>query len=1047
MSSNRTRATSNTTFNLGSFVNGQATMPPSPVVLDAPVVITPHTRAEFASNILPPVVQQGDFSNTSTNNPVVPLPSPPLVLMPIPVPLLPLNPIRYSTDNLTTPELKVVFDVNSEVKFLQDSNNGLSSKRPLIICNTQHSLLNQDLFEIYFQIHALKNDDKNRIKENILSSSLGRTFVDLKTTEQNTKENLLRQIDAQLLVNDQLDELKSLLSIKKGVNEFKTFFETKMLFAEGEYSKTVSTKMFGQFLIDFRMACEQNSFKFLKSSGFHRRFDTPSEAYDKSQKKSSSLESSLKSPTVARNGFNRQEQESFWRLFKGLNPLNSIAVLINFLSKELRVSKGLSKPVVRRKMTDFFKATNIDGNPFDNIFGDVGKTIFDETVGENSLSTLTQIKTTNKKYFILPFEQIQKTYNSNTFIPGSVYFIDSVQQSENTIVSFDNLQNYTQYLLSTIDESTNIINELLIDNTLDSKELLMKISSSFLNVLKTNKDNRHITLNPIISLVLMEASKNQNLKIKLFNFLGLAGLGTAGDDPKDIFSRAAKDNGVTDTTGNHNIALEHAADEIETFCYNLLSSNNKTLTDRTQRLQELEEGMIKNCLMSCVTDNTTTTNIFKQFLSFARSLDSKASIQGNELSYVLFDNTGRTRYNFISSSFLLLTIFEIYCAYLSQYKTFEFSHKRNNKIYIVLDFNKSNEVISILEASKQITKATTFNLDQHLFEELNFEENYLKEAINLLKNIKGTFSLVLDQVQSGFVNRQKTELFGFDKYQTRLKKEDLLNTNLVDKESLKALFNTSKTIEFFTIGIPSQLLSNLRTDNSVDSSLIKIKVFKKTQQYDDVVFKPQTFIFDMDLFSRDNNNLYSFFAKRTFAREQIKNINRYSTYLQTEEIDQMVNNHLNSKQINDFVELMTGVVLNENSFGDKTFLSTNDNEQFIKNYFHLIQKPLPQLTNMNIYDWLNEKTNNLSLTLIKNEVDLTLNLFSRFENLTTKKIFDRLFTIPVNLNSFEIDITKTNENEFGKKMLPFYKSNERKFENDFIFDDYFVTVELLERIL
>jgi hypothetical protein len=143
---------------------------------------------------------------------------------------------------------------------------------------------------------------------------------------------------------------------------------------------------------------------------------------------------------------------------------------------------------------------------------------------------------------------------------------------------------------------------------------------------------------------------------------------------------------------------------------------------------------------------------------------------------------------------------------------------------------------------------------------------------------------------------------------------------------------------------------------------------------------------------------------------------------------------------------MTGLVLNENSFGMKSFLPTNNIEQFVKNYFNLIGKPIPQLTNTNIYDWLAEGTNNQNLTLIKNEVDLTLNLFERIEALSNKKMFDRLYTIPVDLNSFEVDLEKTNDNEFGRIMLPFYKPTNRKFENDFIFDDYFTTVELMEKL-
>jgi hypothetical protein len=72
------------------------------------------------------------------------------------------------------------------------------------------------------------------------------------------------------------------------------------------------------------------------------------------------------------------------------------------------------------------------------------------------------------------------------------------------------------------------------------------------------------------------------------------------------------------------------------------------------------------------------------------------------------------------------------------------------------------------------------------------------------------------------------------------------------------------------------------------------------------------------------------------------------------------------------------------------------------------------------------------------------------------KLFERVFTIPVNIDNFEIDFAKTTAKEGGRQLMEkkffaekiivdngVYKMRPRS-SKDVIFEDYFVTIELVE---
>jgi hypothetical protein len=91
--------------------------------------------------------------------------------------------------------------------------------------------------------------------------------------------------------------------------------------------------------------------------------------------------------------------------------------VLNLLSKELRVSKGLGK--YNLPEASFFGFGN-QGNPFDNVIGGIPSDIFVSPIGSNSLSTLLYLRTSTQNAVVLPFESRQVAGDGETvFVPGT----------------------------------------------------------------------------------------------------------------------------------------------------------------------------------------------------------------------------------------------------------------------------------------------------------------------------------------------------------------------------------------------------------------------------------------------------------------------------------------------------------------------------------------------------------------------------------------------------------------------------------------------------
>jgi hypothetical protein len=72
-----------------------------------------------------------------------------------------------------------------------------------------------------------------------------------------------------------------------------------------------------------------------------------------------------------------------------------------------------------------------------------------------------------------------------------------------------------------------------------------------------------------------------------------------------------------------------------------------------------------------------------------------------------------------------------------------------------------------------------------------------------------------------------------------------------------------------------------------------------------------------------------------------------------------------------------------------------------------------------------------------------------------KKLFERVFNIPINIDDFEIDIEETNKTQSGKNSLIHLRQNNsiiedgtkvylnKRTKNDIILEDLFVTVDNL----
>ena len=425
------------------------------------------------------------------------------------------------------------------------------------------------------------------------------------------------------------------------------------------------------------------------------------------------------------------------------------------------------------------------------------------------------------------------------------------------------------------------------------------------------------------------------------------------------------------------------------------------------------------------------------------------------------------------------------------------------------DFNSINNILYIFDALSD-KLAFSKNEAQLFFGRTNafaiLSNDEILSSLNQIRLAKSSFDVINSNINNTSLLEKYIFSDNFDTNNTNL--ENFILTFLSDPLLLQ------NKVKLFSVGIPLGLtkaigeqvkLSDIRssTYEQNDSNILSINVYKRSMKYPDVVFKPQKFLFDLGICGLgiptqlDSQNLNSITLNNiTFHDYQdIDNVTKYLgkdtmskskyNFLTNDQCTTMLKNHVFDYCLSSYIRLLTGVDLSESSFllsNDQQLIDNSLKEQFRNLLLVYVKSYQPSLTiddvrktNLEIDQLLRDLDNN-SLTRDSlaasskrlGNIELSENLmeFLRLfsgnsllvghaiteKRILSTKIFDRIFTVPVDVTRFAVDVSTTKKTQRGIEVLNsdnFAKiikhvGNERYISidaNDIIFDDYFVTIE------
>lgn len=719
------------------------------------------TGQSLASNpIMPAMNTSANFNNMLVNNTAnlnigiaaVPAPS----VAPILSPLIVLTGTKYpfiAPQIIFTPKpnpIKLLTDKDlQEETLVLDTYNFLNGQAILDISDLRCEILSLMSFRsIYDSTGAINNFGEyfydiyqsSILRDSLrkyllvngagrspeLGAALGRVSEKISTDLENTK-NVISFLDSLIV---KIKNINNVLDVKKNLSEayiftnpnksIREFVTNNMLFSEQSYNIFSDTKIVYQLLFDLGGILDKCSFNLLSGFTDHERstnIKNPSTVRQQNVQDSITIDLSygdnLNYTSKSIKAKYITNSVAFNSVLNALPPLstNRFKFIVNLLSKEMRISKGLGK--YRLSEANYFGFRD-QGNPFDNIIGSIPKDIFMQPAGVNSLSTLFYISTTNQNVVILPFENRQVIGDNETvFVPGSTYFSDGILKND-----FSAYNSYRELFSRRITNTKNVMDYLLLrqaENDKTSQGLTqISILDSSLSLYKSSQDFirsiNYESTSILTFVMLLSGNANQKIKFEVFKLLLLI---TLHDGRKDVnqnemrtdrfrdllFGEISQQSlqGFTESITESNLAktLEVQIGVVK----NLLAGSivktkasieeakslqvfNTKIADianqKTQLGKELPKNTAANSnpnknsilvpmqqLMQISNCLRGEQNLFKNIIDIAKNLFLAGS--DNESLYYITDNSSLTRYGGVSITTFILLAFEMFSTLAEQF--------------------------------------------------------------------------------------------------------------------------------------------------------------------------------------------------------------------------------------------------------------------------------------------------------------------------------------------------------------------------------------------
>lgn len=375
-----------------------------------------------------------------------------------------------------------------------------------------------------------------------------------------------------------------------------------------------------------------------------------------------------------------------------------------------------------------------------------------------------------------------------------------------------------------------------------------------------------------------------------------------------------------------------------------------------------------------------------------------------------------------------------------------------------------------------------------IFESLSFNFNQVKRYTeNIFSRLSEDQKQVINQ-NSNLLN--PAQFLISKKLLLKLKEESTLGNLLQDNEYYhlssfilsEAPKKENLSQKILNIGIPNGFIDNVKerldklsvtsgqqqvVDFKNENNLIAINVFRKSLLDEEIIFKPQKYLFDLNLSvapyekdieidpldSFENNSKFIKFIDENLisvtpkSKQEILSNEKYRFLLNNQK-EEIFHNTIKSFLLNKYNILSTGLDLSELAFSltDYNFSVSEEYNSFLRLYLQTQNIAYTTYENL-ISDQTIDQSIKDNANLIKKSF-YELNKQTTESILFTPKTFDKIFNIVINLDLFEIDTELTNpsvlQNDQIKNRL--YKKNDKLYINSFNnteMNEFYVAVEIL----
>lgn len=676
----------------------------------------------------------------------------------------------------------------------------------------QTSLVRDTLRKYLLLNRTITNPQLNSVLGSI-STRINNDINNSRTTLR-TLDDLIRKIRT---INNVLS-LKSTMNTSDALYTpfigLRNFVTQRMLFSEQSYDLFADTKILYQLLFDLGGVLEKCSFNLLSDFTDAARsayVSSPIDARQQNVQDSITIDLTYGDNLAYTPAAIRSKYVKDYITFNGiLNVLPASSTdrfkfLVNLLSKEFRVSKGLGKYQLTEEKTFF--GFGSQGNPFDNVIGGIPSDIFIAPLGNNSLSTLFYLKTSTQNAVVLPFESRQVMGDGETvFVPGTNYFSDGILNGD--LSAFNS---YRETFSERVTKAINVFNSLLLhqdaedstSRTLKPEEML----KSILQYYATSQDLiRSVNNDPTntLSFVLFSlGNSNPTIKFEVYKLLLLIALydtrstvtidfpqtdkfrslllGELTQQRIQGFSELLTENNIPDLLNNQilvikQLILANVAPFPPESAINSNINNNAALVQIQQ-------------LSNLIYTLRGKDNLFKNVLDMCSQMFAAAS--SNEITYHLLNGTSATRYNGLTLSGFILLVFEIFSSLVEQFAA--------NKI-----------TYGLVDSDQDPTKATT------RYVQVNFIRNALSRLSTDINN---------------FLSGQTYDNNIIADYESKLQQEDQIIANILKyfeilNNRMTGISNISeeqaRLLREINTNNPNSL-SNTRTAKSILRSIVDKK--------------------------------------------------------------------------------------------------------------------------------------------------------------------------------------------------------------------------------